>query len=232
MIFSNGTKAFLGVTTDDVEEGAKIISVSDNSGAEKAGLKKGDIITKIGDHTIEDASDLTEAIGKYKPEDKVTITYKRDGKENKVTATLGKNKASGYAQAYGFAPDAREFPSDAFAPLERLNDYNFNWDRDKNNLLGTITGRPRLGIKAQDTEEGNGVKVLNVAPESSAGKAGIKEGDIITEFDGNKITSADELAEAAQESREKTSVKLQVIREGKTQTIEIKTPKKLKTANL
>ena len=93
-------------------------------------------------------------------------------------------------------------------------------------------GRPRLGIKAQDTEDGKGVKVIDVANESLADKAGIKEGDIITEFDGKAINSADELVEVAQESREKSSVKLQIVRDGKSQSVEIKTPKKLKTANL
>ena len=68
--------------------------------------------------------------------------------------------------------------------------------------------------------------------ESLAAKSGIKEGDIITQFDGKTINSAEELAEAAQESREKTSVKVNVLRDGKPQEIEIKTPKKLKTANL
>ena len=91
---------------------------------------------------------------------------------------------------------------------------------------------PKLGIKAQDTEEGKGVKVLDVADESLAEKAGIKEGDIITEFDGKTINSADDLAEAAQDAREKSSMKVQLTRDGKSQTIEIKIPKKLKTANL
>lgn len=239
LAFSSGNKAFLGVTTDDVDEGARIMSVSENSAAEKAGLKKGDIITKIGEHVIDDAGDLTRAIGKFKPEDKVTIMYKRDGKENKATATLGKNKNSGIVRSYGLtSPDLqgfRTYPNgDAFAPLQELTDHNFNWNEDRNNnhLFEIIGGRPRLGIKAQDTEDGKGVKVLDVADESLAEKAGIKEGDIITEFDGKTINSADELAEVAQGSREKPTVKLQITRDGKSQTIEIKTPKKLKTANL
>ncbi len=224
-------RAFLGVTTDDVEDGAEIESVVDGSAAEKAGLKKGDVITSINDHKIDNAGDLTKAIGKYKPEDKVTVTYKRNGKENKVTATLGKNKNVGFGQSYSFSgPGLYE------TPLHISPDNTFELELDRfnggQNNYNFAFGRPRLGIKAQDTEEGKGVKVLDISKESLAEKAGVKVGDIITSFDGKTINSADELVEAAQESREKPSVKVELIREGKAQTIEIKTPKKLKTANL
>ncbi|MFM9910866.1 MAG: PDZ domain-containing protein [Chitinophagaceae bacterium] len=238
--FSNGNKAFLGVSADEEDgTGAKIISVTPKSAAEKAGLKKGDIITKIETHSIEDRGDLTEAIGNYKPEDKVTITYKRDGKENKVTAILGKNKTTGIARTWNSTEPAlgelRTYPgSPDLAPLQG-DAFNFQFDSpadNNNHLFGMINGRPRLGIKAQDTEEGKGVKVLDVAEESLAEKAGIKEGDIITEFDGIPPNSADDLADAAQEAKDKPVVKLQINRAGKSQTVEIKTPKKLKTANL
>lgn len=219
LIATAGNKAFLGVTTDEEDGGAKIMSVTENSAAEKAGLKKGDVITRVNEHAVEDPSDLTKAIGKFKPEDKVTVTYKRDGKENKTSATLGKNKTSVYS--YGLS-------SPQLAPSPR---FDFDWD-DHGGQYFSIGGRPRLGIRAQDTEEGKGVKVLDVAKESIAEKSGIKEGDIITEFDGKAINSADDLAEAAQESREKAAVKVQLTRDGKSQTIEVKTPKKLKTANL
>ena len=99
-------------------------------------------------------------------------------------------------------------------------------------LTYAFGGRPRLGIRAQDTEDGKGVKVLDVADESAAEKSGIKKDDIITDFDGKKINSADDLAEAAQDAREKTSVTVKLTRAGKPQTLELKRPKKLKTTNL
>jgi len=216
--FSNPNRAFLGVSSEEEDGGAKVISVTENSAASKAGLKKGDVITKVGEHDVDNPSELTKAIGKFKPEDKVTVTYKRDGKESKATVTLGKNKSS---SSFGYLSPG--------ADLQGLGDMHFDWD-DNGHYFGNL--RPRLGIKAQDTEEGKGVKVLEVADESLAEKAGIKKGDIITQFDGKSINSADELADAAKDSREKPSVKVQVTRAGKAQTIEIKTPKKLKTANL
>ena len=208
-------RPFLGVTTDEAAGGAKITSVSKNSAAEKAGLKEGDLITKVNDEKVSDHGDVTEAISKLKPEDKVTITYKRDGKENKATATLGKRSSTAI-----FSPD---------------RNFDFDLDFDRHGELGRMFsygGRPRLGIKAQDTEDGKGVKVLDVDEGSAADKAGIKENDVITEFEGKAVNSADALAQASREAKDKSSLKIKLNRAGSSQTVEVKIPKKLKTANL
>jgi serine protease Do len=215
-------RAFLGVATEDSDGGAKIVSITENSGAAKAGLKKGDIITRVNDKPIEDHGELSEIIGDLKPEDKVTITYKRDGKENKTTATLGK-MAMPIPPVPPMAPDAPGPPM------------GFNFDqKDFGDMMQMhrFGDRPRIGIKAQDTEEGKGVKVLGVDDGSPADKAGIKENDIITSFEGKDVNSVGELGKASREAKEKSSVKVQVQRNGKPQTIEIKIPKKLKTADL
>jgi serine protease Do len=107
---------------------------------------------------------------------------------------------------------------------------NFNFNGD--NIYSYSYGRPRLGIKAQDLEEGKGAKVLDVDDESPAEKAGIKEGDIINEFDGNPVENADDLAKLARENREKYTYKIKLTRDGKQQEVEIKIPRKLKTADL
>ena len=223
-------KAILGVTTEKANDGVKVQRVSEKSGAEKAGLKEGDIITKINDDQIGDPTDLSLVIGKYKPEDKVTVTYKRDGKVNTTSATLGKNPGS-YSTINEFRTESYDLDKiEGFPSFDNFR-YNFDSFGDRGNTFTTI-GRPRLGIKAQETEEGVGVKVLQIWDESLAQKAGIKEGDIITSFDGKKTNTTDELVEAAKESKDKPAVKVELNRDGKTQTVEIKTPKKLKTANL
>ncbi|OQP64954.1 hypothetical protein A3860_19600 [Niastella vici] len=215
---SSGNSAFLGVITENDDRGARIEDVTENSAAAKAGLKDGDIITKIDETKIERPEDLTKIIQKHKPEDKIAITYYRDGKTQKTEATLGKRKS----MAFSMPPQQFEMPG-----------FNFDWkDNEFLPRVSPYGGKPRLGIKAQDTEEGKGVKVLSVDDESTAEKAGIREGDVITEFDGKKITSTDELVSAAREAKDKQSVKITFTRDGKSQTVEVKTPKKLKTANL
>jgi serine protease Do len=194
--------------------------VSENSAAAKAGLKKDDIITKVNDKAVYDPEQLSNVIRELKPEDKVNITYKRDGKENKTTATLGKRSADAIAR----------MPRNPMAPVPPMV-FNFD-DGDMGDVFQYHNARPRLGLKVQDTEEGKGVKVLEVEEGSAAEKAGIKADDIITSFEGKEVTSASELARASRGSKDKSSMKVQLNRNGKPQTIEVKVPKKLRTANL
>lgn len=212
-INSSSRTAFLGVNWDDVDNGAKVTSVTKESAAEKAGLKEGDIITKIGESKVDDGN-LADVIHNYKPEDKVAITYLRDGKEQKTTVTLGRSKSVAYTTFNGMK-------------MPKMNEY-FNNDNGFNYYFG----KPKLGIKAQDLEEGKGAKVLDVDDESPADKAGIKEGDIINEFEGKPVDNADALAKLARENREKYTYTIKLTRDGKPQEVVVKIPRKLKTADL
>lgn len=212
----NARRPWLGVMLDKDDNGAKITSVTKGTPAEKAGLKEGDIIMRVDEMPVKSPEDLTKAISKFKPEDKATITFKRGKKEQKATVTLGSR--TGGNMAY---PEPPVMP-DNFELAGPNMDFNFN-------LRGNS---PRLGIKAQDTEDGKGVKVLEVNEESNAQKAGIKEGDVLLDFDGKAVNSAAELADAANNARDKNNIKVKLNRDGKSQEVEIKVPKKLKTASL
>ncbi|MEJ7767136.1 MAG: PDZ domain-containing protein [Chitinophagaceae bacterium] len=216
---ANANKAFLGVSTTKVENGVKINNVTKGSPAEKAGLKEGDIITKVAETKIETPEDLSKAVGKYKPEEKVALNYLRDKKEQNVSVVL--NKRTG---ATTYFPENFDFK----------NNFDFEMNTPGREGMNLILrgGSPRLGIKAQETEDGKGVKVLDVDEESNAQKAGIKEGDILTEFDGKVVNSATELMEASRNVKDKNSFKIKLLRNGKNQEVEVKIPKKLKTANL
>jgi serine protease Do len=215
--------AQLGVYTDKDKDvkGAIVEKVTPGSAADKAGLKENDVIKKIDNDDIDSPEELSKIIGKHKPDDKVTITYDRAGKSNKTEATLGKKRGQALA-----------LRGQNFEQFEMPN-FNFDFkDGDWSPRSFSYGAKPRLGIKAQDTEDGKGVKVLDVDDESAAEKAGIKEDDVITEFDGKKINTAEELASAAKESKDKAAVKITFNRNGKSQTVEVKTPKKLKTTTL
>ena len=213
-------RPFLGITSEGSSEGVRITSVAENSGAAKAGLRNGDIITKLNDKAVFDHEQVTEIVSQLKPDDKVNIVYKRDGKENKTTATLGKRK-------FDRTRTLRGPGRDVVPPMV------FNFDNEEfGDVFQYHNARPKLGLKVQDTEDGKGVKVLGVDEGSAAEKAGIKENDIITSFEGKEISSAGELAKASREAKDKSSMKVQLNRNGKPQTIEVKVPKKLRTANL
>ncbi|MBS1946714.1 MAG: PDZ domain-containing protein [Bacteroidetes bacterium] len=217
--------AFLGVVSEGTDgKGAKITQVANESSAGKAGLKEDDVITMVNDTKIGGPADLTKAIGAFKPGDKVTVTFMRDGKEQKATATLGKRNVMDFEHAYNF-----RMPDMDLKSLSNL--YRLYTPRDYDDFFRN-SDRPKLGIKAQDTEDGKGAKVLGVDEGSPAYKAGIREGDIITQFDGKAVNSADGLANIARESRSKTSFKINFSREGKSKEVEVKVLKNLKTADL
>lgn len=71
-----------------IESGVVIASVENDSSASKAGLQKGDVITKLDNNKIDSISNLRYYLYKYKVGDKVEVTYIRNKKENKVTLEL------------------------------------------------------------------------------------------------------------------------------------------------
>ena len=219
-------RAMLGVTTEKTEQGAKVNDVTEKSAAEKAGIKEGDIITKVGDTKIEDPDALSEAIRKNKPGDKVSVTFLRDKKEQKVTAELGKWRGSSAFAIAPKMPDMKIFEQ-AIPRIQGIPRTPFPYGQ--NFAWG---GAPRLGLSIQDTEDGKGVKVIDVDEDSNAAKAGVKENDIITHFNDKEVNSADEVAKMVRESKDKISFQLKIKRDGKAQTIEVKVPRKLKTADL
>ncbi len=211
-------KAFFGVMTEKVNEGARITEVTDESAAEKAGFKEDDIITKIGETKITGPDDLYKAIGTYKPGDKVTIGYLRDAKPLTAVVTLGKSEQM---KVYSWnTPDA-----DFYKRGPESFNFNLEW-----------TDKPRLGIEAQDTEDGNGVKILDVDDDeedaSPAAKAGLKEDDIITQVNGKAVTSTEALRESLKDVKKGDTVKITYKRNNQTQTVDVKFPKELKTIDL
>ena len=216
----DANRAMLGVTTEDDAKGAEITTITKESAAEKAGLKKGDVITKIGDDAIEDADDVSKTVRDHKPGDKVTVTFLREGKEQKVTTELGKWKGIPMTPRFEMSQlNAVTPPEVALAYGNGNNSFYFG-------------GRPRLGMSIQDTEEGKGVKVLEVEDDGSAAKAGIKEDDVILSVDDKETNSTDDVTKIIRDSKEKYNFNFKVQRGGKTQTIEVKLPKRLKTTDL
>jgi serine protease Do len=208
--------AFLGVSSRKSEKGgATVLEVTKGSPAEKAGIKKGDVITKVNDAKIDSPESLFETVHNYKPGDKVNISFIRDGKTQTVSTTLDKTD---------------------YAPKNFNYNYNFRMPPmpDMENMHMDAWGphSPKLGIRAQDAEDGKGVNILEVEDSSAASKAGLKKGDIILQFDGADVNSTNELVDQVQEAQHKNIVKVKILRGTVSQEVEIKIPRKLKTAEL
>lgn len=72
----------------EVERGVLILDVSEDSPAEEAGLKAGDVIVKIDEETVRDVEDLQEILSDYEDGDVVQVEFVRKGKTNKVEVEL------------------------------------------------------------------------------------------------------------------------------------------------
>ena len=104
MEFGNVRRGILGVEGGELNaiaskelgiaqtQGFYINKVTKNSGAEKSGLMKGDIIVKLDEQTVSTFADLSGYINTKRPNDKVQVTYLRDGKTKAIPVTLSKNE--------------------------------------------------------------------------------------------------------------------------------------------
>lgn len=75
-------------------DGIYIDEVTTNGAANAAGIKKGDIIRKVNEVTIESGADLQEQLSRFKPGDKVNIAFDRNGTRNIVEVTLKNNSGN------------------------------------------------------------------------------------------------------------------------------------------
>ncbi len=152
-----GIKKTGGLYVDEVVEG---------SAAEEAGLRKGDIITAIDGTKTNDASTLTEKMAQRRPNDKVTISYNRNGIDKKVEVTL-KNKVGKAEPVTVDTKDVAEALGGKFSEVSQ-------------------SMREKLEIRG-------GVQVTSVDRDGLLGHSGVKEGFVITYINDRPVTSMKDL---------------------------------------
>lgn len=233
-------RALLGVVTEKDDKGAKVTDLNESSAAAKAGLKTGDVITGINGKTIAAPDDLVAAIAKQKPADEVTVSYLRNGKSKTTKATLGE-KSDDMAMNWNWSGDENrvfEFEAPmamAMPPMKELNlerSFDFSPKGENGFTFRSSTMKPKYGMNIEDNADGDGVKVNEVDPESNAEKAGLKVGDLITEVEGKNIKGTDALREVLAASKDKISLSVKVLRNGKAETLNLRVPKVIKKADL
>ena len=74
---------------NDITEGIIVVSIEKNSSAEKAGIKKGDIITKLAGTKTNNLADFRYELYKHNPHEEIDVTYIREGIEQTTKITLG-----------------------------------------------------------------------------------------------------------------------------------------------
>lgn len=227
--WSNGSdKPYLGVSTEKDDQGAKITDVVKGSPAEKAGLEKDDIITKLDDKKIVGPQDLFDAVTAKKEKDEVKITYLRGKKDKTAKATLQLREG----HSFSFTTPDGNYKSFSM-PMPAMPDMHFDQLENMEGMYSpSIFRKQKLGLKIQDTDDAIGVKVLEVEDSSAAAKAGLKKDDVITQIGDKKINNTDEARAALAANNAKTSYPVKAKRNNTEMNFELKFPKKLKTASL
>lgn len=127
-------RSFLGVELDRLNdqlagyfgvkegEGALISRVVEESGAEKAGLKAGDVILTVAGEEIEDTGDVSDAIRDKEPGEEVEVVIMREKKKQTIKATLGERESSFYFNPGTIGYEMREVIRDIPDINVRLDD--------------------------------------------------------------------------------------------------------------
>jgi S1-C subfamily serine protease len=151
----------------DVAQGVYVDSLAENSSAGAAGIRKGDVISKIDGQPIHATSDLLEAVGRHRPGDKLDVTVWRGGSEKVFPVTL-KNKQGN---------------TDVVTISEASS-------------ITTVLGVEFQTLpekEARKMDLPGGVKVVHLGNGKLANQTDIHEGFIVTKVDGKSVKTAEEL---------------------------------------
>lgn len=242
--FFIGGDGFLGVHAENIDRenmgryrmnqvrGVGITQIVKDSPAEKAGLRKDDVILRIDNENITSVRKLNRIVSELAPDQSVRITVSRGGAEQEVTATIAKRSNNFFAgdllgngpQIWKFEPKTGKtfkFESPMIGPefSDNFGDLTFMLGNSRRIGVSTMPLTKQLadyfGIA-----NGSGVLVTQVNADSPAAKAGIKAGDVITAVDGEAVDSSGDLARAINAKKE-GDVTLTVIRNKSQQTFRV-----------
>ena len=144
----------------DKHDGVYVVTVRPNSGAAKAGIQKGDFITKINGELVNTKGEVQELVARYHPGDNVSITYNRDGKEVNTNVLL--TNLNGTTEIMKGDP---KILGATFRPLTESEKSSYSTDKG---VVLTDLGR---GAFARQTKMTKGFVILQVnnSPVGSAG---------------------------------------------------------------
>lgn len=174
----------------DGTNGALVSDVSDDSPAQKAGLKAGDVILSANGSDIQDSTTLPRVVGQVSPGDEVKLQVMRDGTERDIDVTVG--------------DWPEEMAADDSPASESSNDQT---------QLG-IAVSDLNDQEKQQLDIDKGALVRRVDPRGAAASAGIQPGDVVVSFDQKPIDSADQLIDAVKKADDDRAIPVRIVRDG------------------
>ncbi len=181
-------RSYVGVNSFDTIDGGVVFDYVEAPGtpADKAGLVGGDVITSFDGQTIKSDDDMMDLLGRTPVGKTVDVVFIRDG-ETKTTklTTVSRDEFDRLMRAFRSRPEGRG---------------QFGYDD------GEAERVPVAGTKLF------GVKLNSILQSRPADLAGIKQGDIVIEFDGVPIRTPEEFKARVQRALPYSTVKLAIMR--------------------
>jgi membrane-associated protease RseP (regulator of RpoE activity) len=186
------------------EEGVYVNGVEDDSPADSAGIREGDVIVEYDGKRIDNASDLTGAVRKTKPGTDVTVVLMRHNERKSLKVRIA-NAPRTSIRSFAFGhPGMHMFSGSSMYGLSLLE------------------LNPQLG-EYFDAPGGKGVLVEKVKKNSAAEKAGFKAGDVITKVGKESVTDVEDIRHELDDYNDGEKTDFEILRKGarKTLTLEV-----------
>jgi len=208
-------RGYVGISMQDVDEqlakamnlkstkGALVAQVVKDSPAERAGVKQGDVIIKIDGKEVDGMASVRKMIVSKKPGTDVELTVIRDGKEMKLTVTLGE------------APSEIAAASEDTGPNESIKRLGMDVATANADLAG------KYGLNAGE----KGVIITSIDKNGPAFRGGLREGDLIKRVGKDDITNVREYTTAVNKVKPGETVLFLINRKGNSLFIAFTMPK-------
>ena len=163
----------LGLAEDS---GALVVSPQAGSPGEKAGIKQGDVVTAVNGEPVKDPRDLARRIAAFAPDTTVDVALWREGKATEVKVKLGELPTEQASATEGTEEDAAPAPA---VEQELAN----------------------LGLSVRPSEDGKGLAIVDVDPDSDAADKGMKAGETITSVNNQEVSSVADVQKVVDQAK-------------------------------
>ena len=231
-----GRGAEIGVTIGDVMSAEKgpapgggvvVEDVQADSPAEKAGLKRADVIVEFDGEHVRSARQFTRLVQETAPGRRVQATIVRDGQRKDVQVTPTEGGAFGPWADTQIRPNAEAWLGDLGRLTERMP---FDFNRGDFAFAMPQPGGGRLGLSVEELTPQlaayfgakEGVLVASITEDSPASRAGLKAGDVITTVNSEPVRSRADLLRLLRDVKDGGDAAIGIVRDKKESTVTAK----------
>jgi S1-C subfamily serine protease len=233
MMWLDGRGSSIGVRIQEADTGGVLIDdVEEESPAEKAGLKRGDVIVEFDGERVRGARHFSRLVQETPDGRSVKATIVRDGARQTIDITPTAGERFGWSNDRIIAlPEIEREIERGLESLPRNFSFDFDWDASPM-IAGGARGRlgarlqPLNGQLAEYFGAKEGVLVASVDDDSPAAKAGLKAGDVIVSVNGRAVNDTRDITQEIRNAEDGKEVELGVLRDRQSLTLKAQIPER------